>query len=41
MAIVAVNTDTKHFLTGMTMPLIDPEMLVEIEAVARMPRRDG
>lgn len=30
----AVNTDTKHFLTGMTMPLIDPEMLSEIVSTA-------
>lgn len=29
-----VNTDTKHFLTGMTMPLIDPEMLSEIVSTA-------
>ena len=34
MAIAAVNTDTKHFLTGMTMPLIDPEMLSEIVSTA-------
>lgn len=29
-----VNTDTKHFLTGTTMPLIDPEMLSEIISTA-------
>jgi transcriptional regulator PpsR len=29
-----VNTDTKHFLTGKTMPLIDPELLSEIVATA-------
>ena len=29
-----VNTDTKHFLTGTTMPLIDPEMLSEIVSTA-------
>ena len=29
-----MNTDTKHFLTGMTMPLIDPELLSEIVSTA-------
>lgn len=29
-----VNTDTKHFLTGMKMPLIDPELLSEIVSTA-------
>jgi transcriptional regulator PpsR len=29
-----VNTDTKHFLTGVTMPLIDPELLSEIVSTA-------
>ncbi len=29
-----VNSDTKHFLTGMTMPLIDPELLSEIVSTA-------
>lgn len=29
-----VNTDTKHFLNGMTMPLIDPELLSEIVSTA-------
>lgn len=29
-----MNTDTKHLLTGMSMPLIDPELLAEIVATA-------
>jgi transcriptional regulator PpsR len=29
-----VNTDTNHLLTGMSMPLIDPELLSEIVATA-------
>jgi transcriptional regulator PpsR len=29
-----MNTDTKHFMTGIAMPLIDPEMLSEIISTA-------
>ena len=31
---IVVNTDTKHFLDGTSMPLIDPEMLSEIVSTA-------
>jgi transcriptional regulator PpsR len=31
---MTVNTDTKHFMSGMTMPLIDPELLSEIVSTA-------
>jgi transcriptional regulator PpsR len=34
MAIILVNTDTNHFLAGMAMPLVDPELLSEIVATA-------
>lgn len=34
MAMTLVNTDSNHFLAGMAMPLVDPELLSEIVATA-------